>query len=76
MVRKSAFSVPTLAHETHHILVALMSAGFIDQITDATDEICAYVTDDIVKEITEGLARLGSPPNLVALAPYKPGDPL
>lgn len=64
MVRKNAFSVPTMAHETHHILVALMSAGFIDQITGATDEICAYVTDDIVKEIAEGLTKIGAPPKL------------
>ena len=64
LVRKDAFSVPTLAHETHHILVALTSAGFIDQMTDATDEICAYVTDDIVKEIAEGLAKIGAPPKL------------
>lgn len=76
LVRKNAFSVPTLAHEVHHILVALAAAGFVDQITNDTDEICAYVTDDLVKEVIAGLIRLEAPPTLVAGAPYKPGDPL
>lgn len=76
LVRKNAFSIPTLAHEVHHILVALSAAGFVDQITNDTDEICAYLTDDLAKEIITGLIHLGAPPALAAGTPYKHGDPL